>query len=262
MNCPYCNSQVPDGAQYCPVCDSPVISTPPQEQGAPPPPQHGQYASSETPRLYNPNAAAAWSILLTPVFGSWCIYTNYKELGEKSRAQTSLAVTIVIAAVTVFVPLLTLFSSRLAVLRGAPFVALILWYVIEAKGQINFIETRGIVYELKPWVAPLLIGVLSATLYLGFMFFVCALWPVRYEYKTVAVKPSPQGNEFKANEFQANEFSLESELNANQNWELVSAVPEIETVHPNFGRQDLVPGIKPNTRTRRIILVFRKRKLF
>ena len=176
MNCPYCNTPIPNGAQCCPGCDTPISPMVPQGQCAPQPqygqvPPQGQYASSGTPRLYNPNAAANWSILLTPVFGSWCVYTNYKQLGEKSRAQTSLAVTILIAVATVFGPLLSMFAPVPdAVGRAIPFVALILWYFIEAKGQVNFIKTRGIVYEKKPWGTPVLIGVLAVVLYLGFMF--------------------------------------------------------------------------------------------
>lgn len=45
-------------------------------------------------------------------------------------------------------------------------------------------------------------------------------------------------------------------------WELVGTVTEIETVHPNFGKEDYVTGIQPNTRTSGTILIFRRRKLF
>ena len=188
MNCPYCSTPIPNGAPYCPGCGSQITQTPPQGQYAPPPPQYGQvppqgqyapppppqygqYDQSGTPRLYNPSAAANWSILLTPVFGGWCVYTNYKELGEQSRAQTSLIVTIVIAAATVFGPLLSLFTALPdAIGRAIPLVTLILWYLIEAKGQINFIKSRNIVYEKKPWGTPVLIGLIATVAYVTALF--------------------------------------------------------------------------------------------
>lgn len=165
MNCPYCNSQVPDGAQCCPVCDQPLSAS------------TATAGKSFPGTTYAPGSAAP----KPPDCGEWV---------EKNSTKL-----------------------RVYLLAGVTVMLLLL--------------------------------------------FICSVWPVRYEYKTVAVKPSSQGNDF-----QANEFTLESALNDNRDWELVSTVPEIESVHPNFGRQDLVPGIKSNTRTRRIILVFRKRKLF
>ena len=45
-------------------------------------------------------------------------------------------------------------------------------------------------------------------------------------------------------------------------WELVANITEIETVHPNFGKEDYVTGIQPNTRSKNVILIFRRRKIF
>ena len=51
--------------------------------------------SGELPELYNPDAAGLWSILLTPVFGSWCVWKNYKVLGDKSKEKVALIAMIV-----------------------------------------------------------------------------------------------------------------------------------------------------------------------
>lgn len=146
MNCPYCNNPLPFNVSQCPSCGAAV-----QQQA--PPPQYGQATpANRTPRLYNPNAAVNWSLLFTPVFGSWCIYTNYKELGEQNRANTSLVVTVVLAVIYLLGGIL--FDG---IVYGS-LVILLLWYLIEAKGQLRFIKERAIVYEKKPWGTPVWIG--------------------------------------------------------------------------------------------------------
>lgn len=43
-----------------------------------------------------------------------------------------------------------------------------------------------------------------------------------------------------------------------EGWELVSAYPTTETVHPNFGNSEYVTGMQPNVRTTEIVFVFKK----
>ena len=54
--------------------------------------------------------------------------------------------------------------------------------------------------------------------------------------------------------------SNESKLNqmGQQGWELVSSYPIIETVHPNFGDKRYVTGLQPNTRTSKIVFIFKR----
>lgn len=42
-------------------------------------------------------------------------------------------------------------------------------------------------------------------------------------------------------------------------WELVTSYTEIETVHPNFGNKEYVTGLQPNTRTREITFVMKRK---
>ena len=173
MNCQYCNTPIPDGATFCPGCGTPTASIPPQGQVVPPqacgqiPPQQPMYGQqvpqqTGTPKLYNPTAAANWSVLFTPVFGGICIFKNYKTLGEQQRAQISLILTIVFGLITFVGPLLPFPPGR-----GMPFVALITWYLIEPKKQINFLKSRGIVYEKKSWGIPALIGFGALAVYVS-----------------------------------------------------------------------------------------------
>ncbi|MDE6234146.1 MAG: hypothetical protein K2M56_00165 [Muribaculaceae bacterium] len=43
-----------------------------------------------------------------------------------------------------------------------------------------------------------------------------------------------------------------------EGWELVDVYTKVETVHPNFGNEKYVTGIQPNTRTSRIVYVFKR----
>lgn len=41
-------------------------------------------------------------------------------------------------------------------------------------------------------------------------------------------------------------------------WELVDSFLEHETSHPNFGKEDYVTGIQPNTRPQKLVLIFKR----
>jgi hypothetical protein len=41
-------------------------------------------------------------------------------------------------------------------------------------------------------------------------------------------------------------------------WELVSTFVEVETSHPNFGKEDYVTGIQPNVRPQRLVCIFKR----
>ena len=45
-----------------------------------------------------------------------------------------------------------------------------------------------------------------------------------------------------------------------QGWELVSTYTVVETVNPNFGSEEVVWGIRDNTRTKSINYVFKRKK--
>ncbi len=43
-----------------------------------------------------------------------------------------------------------------------------------------------------------------------------------------------------------------------EGWELVAAFSEVETVHPNFGKEDYVTGLQPNVRASRMICILKR----
>lgn len=116
-----------------------------------------------TPALWNPNAAASWSLLLTPIFGALLHMKNWRALGEPERAATSrnwalLGVTFLALSM---VGTLVLPESRSLDSLGRAFgLALLLsWYFGSAKGQVAYVEKRfGKSYRRRPWAMPLLLG--------------------------------------------------------------------------------------------------------
>lgn len=49
-------------------------------------------------------------------------------------------------------------------------------------------------------------------------------------------------------------------LLGDKGWELVGTYLEIETSHPNFGKEDYVTGIQPNVRPQRLVCILKRQK--
>ena len=77
-----------------------------------------------------------------------------------------------------------------------------------------------------------------------------------YEYKVVTVE-STLSNKYEAS---ITADSLHKILTKHSNWELVDAVTEIATEHPNFGNSQYVTGLQPDVRTQQIKLILRRKK--
>ena len=77
-----------------------------------------------------------------------------------------------------------------------------------------------------------------------------------YEYKVVTVKTSYNTK----HEAIISDDSLHKILAKHPNWELVEAVSEIATEHPNFGKEEYVTGLQPDVRTQQIKLILRRKK--
>ena len=123
------------------------------------------------PALWNPNAAASWSLLFTPVFGTWLHWRNWLAMGEADRARTArywfiAAVVVVLATVALSVLLPTISDG---VLRAINIGCLIAWFYGGAKPQVLHVRARfGATYPRRGWIVPILaaIGVLAAVILL------------------------------------------------------------------------------------------------
>ena len=110
---------------------------------------HSQVAE-EAPPLWNPDAAGAWSLLLTPIFGSVLVRKNWKAIGDDAKARTG--------TIWIVVSVLALFLAALFGLAG--FLYIIVWYFAWQRPQTQYIRERwGKDYPRKGWAVPLLIGV-------------------------------------------------------------------------------------------------------
>ncbi|HTT37255.1 MAG TPA: DUF4339 domain-containing protein [Burkholderiales bacterium] len=101
--------------------------------------------------LWNPNAAACWSVLFSPIFGGWVHAKNWAALGDESRAKQSMywvygGIVALLAAV------LLPYGATHSVGIGY----LLAWYFASGKAQVGYVRERfGTGYERKKWGRPL-----------------------------------------------------------------------------------------------------------
>jgi len=103
--------------------------------------------AEEAPVLWNPDAAGAWSLLFTPVFGSILVRKNWKAIGDEDRARQET----IWLGVSIVMLLATLFTGILG------FLYIIVWYFAWQRPQAQFIRERwGKNYPRKGWSVALL----------------------------------------------------------------------------------------------------------
>jgi hypothetical protein len=129
----------------------------------------GGFAREAAPALWNPNAAANWCLLFTPIFGAWLHMKNWQALGEPGKA-ASARNWIIASAVLIFgLSLLGAMDPRgplTGLARLGAFVLLIAWYFAGARPQARFVEERfGSDYPRQGWLAPLSIGAVAVVGY-------------------------------------------------------------------------------------------------
>lgn len=115
-----------------------------------------------TPRLWNPNAAANWSLLFSPIFGAWVQARNWQALNQPGKARNSMMWVyfgFVFLLVVLFLP------DGVGATPGIIF--LLVWYSSSGKGQAKLIKDQNINYEKKTWDRPLLLGLAGFIAYLS-----------------------------------------------------------------------------------------------
>ena len=141
-----------------------------QNPYAPPKAEVADIVGTEVaPALWNPNAAASWSLLFSPIFGAFLHMRNWEALGQPEKAAKSK--TWIVASIVFFV-LVTLAPFVMSESRGfdalgriGGFGLLIGWYYAIGKSQQAYVLGRfGKTYPRRGWAKPLLaaIGVLFA----------------------------------------------------------------------------------------------------
>ena len=116
--------------------------------------------AADAPPLWNPNAAACWSLVFTPILGTWLHWTNWSALGEAERTASARLWLIASVVVTLASSLVVMGGIRApGTLRLLNFGYLLAWYVVGARPQARWVKERlGTAYPRRGWALPLLIA--------------------------------------------------------------------------------------------------------
>lgn len=142
-------------------------------------------ASGATPALWNPNAAANWSLLFSPIFGALLQSKNWEALGEPAKAAVARRWAMVaigyfalcIVANTIVV-IMQLGSLDLYIQTGG-FALLLGWYFSIGREQARFVKERfGNHYPRRGWGKPflfVLLGVFACAVLGGVIGLICGV---------------------------------------------------------------------------------------
>lgn len=116
------------------------------------------------PKLWNPGAAASWSLLFSPVFGAFLQMKNWEELGEHAQARKSKAWAIGSAVFFMALVLLTVVAPDPKLADGLSrlfaLALLLTWYFTNGKHQQTYVASRfGKSYLKRGWSKPLSLAV-------------------------------------------------------------------------------------------------------
>ena len=116
------------------------------------------------PKLWNPNAAANWSLLFSPAFGAFLHMKNWHALGDTQRAQLNRNWAIASILIIFGAGFLSALVPESKALDGSTrlvgFALLIAWYMTSAKAQAKLVKDRfGSAYPRKGWGLPILAAI-------------------------------------------------------------------------------------------------------
>jgi len=122
------------------------------------------HATEPYPCLWNPRAAAGWSLLFSPTFGAILHAMNWTAMGDAARARVarnwaigSVLANIAVGVASVFTPdggAFDLFSRFFGLLL------LLTWYARSGRAQVDEVAKRfGVDYPRRGWAAPIAIAI-------------------------------------------------------------------------------------------------------
>lgn len=123
---------------------------------------HLTQSGKETPPLWNPNAAALWSLLFSPVFGAILHMKNWEALGNMEQAKASKTWAIMSAVVFIGATIWGMLApeggaaDRASSIVG---IALLLgWYMTSGREQVKLVKGFAS-YPRRGWGKPILLGI-------------------------------------------------------------------------------------------------------
>lgn len=162
MFCNQCGQKNTDEAKFCCNCGNKLenidihISPPTQMQKEASQPIINQI------KLWNPNAAANWSLLFTPIFGSYLQMKNWQTLGNTIEANNARNWLIFSIAFILFINLGTPFIWDDPVKlntypKSLGLLYIIIWYFSFARIQPKYVKEKlNDRYQKKSWSVPLI----------------------------------------------------------------------------------------------------------
>ena len=154
-------------------------SAPPMTPAPPLPPPVLPAAPPAGPALWNPVAAAAWSILFTPLFGAILVAANWRALGQPARAGTQRWW--MLGTVGLLVALLWIHFAETSeawdiLLRFGAFALLAAWIIAGAWPQISFLREHPPAAPVRRrWVWPVILGGAGLALFIALNAFTSGL---------------------------------------------------------------------------------------
>ena len=114
-------------------------------------------SSVKAVEIWNPSAAANWSLLFSPVFGAFLQAQNWKVLGEQKKHESSMLWVYsggLILLLVVIVPSIQQYGG------GIGFLWLLIWYFTASKKQAAYIKEKyDDNYPKKGWFKPVLVAI-------------------------------------------------------------------------------------------------------
>jgi len=135
--------------------------------------------------LWNPNAAALWSVIFTPLFGAYLHALNWRALGDKEREEESMTWVFGAGALVLLMILIEVvtppgYSQGDRISHALEFAFLIAWYFTSARTQARLVKEKyGKSFPRKSWRKPLLMGLAGFGIYILLMIAIAAELGIR-----------------------------------------------------------------------------------
>jgi hypothetical protein len=171
--CTSCGTENVSQASFCMQCGAHIVrpaevrGTPENdsENGAPtnvpppppPPPPPPVFAEPTTKTkysvpLWNPVAAAAWSLIFGPILGAVLVGMNWESLGDQTRANRNFQWA---SSCALFLAILSWRPGTVDLVWVIQLAGPIVWAVVEARQQILLLGPQRAEYSKRGWLIPL-----------------------------------------------------------------------------------------------------------
>jgi hypothetical protein len=120
--------------------------------------------------IWNPSAAATWSLVFTPAFGAFIHMLNWQALGqprEAARARRWFYASLALLMLQIFTRALNArLGSEPMLVHPAGLLFLLIWYFGAARPQARLVKARyGAGYQRRSWNSVLICAVVAGAAY-------------------------------------------------------------------------------------------------